>query len=92
MQIIKKGQTAILVSAVKNAKPSELKENLDELTELAVAVNLHPIYKIKQNLKRIDSAFLIGAGKRQELENQIKKLKPNYVILTIACQEFKLEI
>ena len=80
MQIIKKGQTAILVSAVKNAKPSELKENLDELTELAVAVDLHPIYKIKQNLKRIDSAFLIGAGKRQELENQIQSLKPNYII------------
>ena len=80
MQIIKKGQTAILVSAVKNAKPSSLKENLEELTELARAVNLQPIYKITQNLKRIDTAFLIGAGKRQELDNKIKELKPNYVI------------
>ena len=80
MQIIKKGQTAILVSAVRNAKASVFKENLEELTELAVAVNLHPIYKIKQNLKQIDTAFLIGAGKRQELENKIKELKPNYVI------------
>ncbi|MCY4321726.1 MAG: GTPase HflX, partial [Bdellovibrionaceae bacterium] len=80
MQIIKKGQTAILVSAVKNAKSSVFKENLEELTELAVAVNLHPIYKIKQNLKQIDTAFLIGAGKRQELETKIKELKPNYVV------------
>ena len=80
MQIIKKGQTAILVSAVKNAKASVFKENLEELTELAVAVDLHPIYKIKQNLKRIDTAFLIGAGKRQELEKKIKELKPNYVV------------
>ena len=80
MQIIKKGQTAILASAVKNAKASAFKENLEELTELAMAVDLQPIYKIKQNLKRIDTAFLIGAGKRQELENKIKELKPNYVI------------
>ena len=80
MQIIKKGQTAILVSAVKNAKVAIFKENLEELTELAVAVNLQPVYKIKQNIKRIDTAFLIGAGKRQELEEKIKEFKPNYVI------------
>ena len=80
MQIIKKGQTAILISAGKNTKVSTLKENLEELTELAMAVNLQPIYKIRQNLKKIDTAFLIGAGKRQELENKIKELKPNYVI------------
>ena len=80
MQIIKKGQTAILVSAVKNAKASHFKENLEELIELAVAVSLHPIYKLKQNLKQIDSAFLIGIGKRQELEEKVKELKPNYVI------------
>ncbi|MDE0092745.1 MAG: GTPase HflX [Oligoflexia bacterium] len=80
MQIIKKGQTAILVSAVKNAKAFEFKENLDELTELALAVNLHPIYKIKQNIKHIDSAFLIGVGKRQELKDKAQELKPNYII------------
>lgn len=80
MKIIKKGQTAILVSAVKNARPSVLKENLEEMTELAVAADLHPIYKLTQNLKNIDSAFLIGTGKRKELAEKVLELKPHYVI------------
>ena len=80
MNIIKKGQTAILVSAMQRAKPSEVKENLEEMTELAVAANLHPIYKLKQNLRSIDSAFLIGTGKRKELEEKTLELKPHYVI------------
>ena len=80
MKTIKKGQTAILLSAVKNAKSAELKENLEELIELAVAVDLHPIYKLTQNLRQIDSAFLIGSGKRKELEEKVEQLKPNYVI------------
>lgn len=80
MQIIKKGQTAILISAIKNTKASTLKENLEELTELATAVKLQPIYKITQKLKRIDTAFFIGEGKRQELADKTKELKPNYVI------------
>ena len=80
MKIIKKGQTAILVSAIKNARPSSLKENLEEMTELAVAAGLHPIYKLKQNLKSMDSAFLIGTGKRKELEEKARELKPRYAI------------
>jgi len=80
LKIIKKGQIAILISAVKKAKASVLKENLEEMTELAVAAGLHPICKLKQNLKNIDSAFLIGAGKRKELEEKIKELRPDYVI------------
>ena len=80
MKIIKKGQTAILVSAIKNARSSSLKDNLEEMTELAVAAGLHPIYKLKQNLKNIDSAFLTGAGKRKELEEKVQELKPHYVI------------
>ena len=80
MKIIKKGQTAILVSAIKNARPSSLQDNLEEMTELAVAAGLHPIHKLKQNLKNMDSAFLIGAGKRKELEEKVLELKPHYVI------------
>ena len=80
MKIIKKGQTALLISVVKNGKAFEIKENLEELIELAIAVDLHPICKLKQNLKQIDSGFLIGSGKRKELEDKIKELKPNYVI------------
>ena len=80
MKIVKKGQTALLVSAWKKAKASEAKEDMEEMTELTVAAGLHPIYKIKQNLKQIDSAFLIGTGKRKELEEKALELKPNYVI------------
>lgn len=68
------------MSAVKNAKQDEIKENLEELIELAVAVDLHPIAKLQQKLKQIDSGFLIGSGKRKELELKIKELKPDYVI------------
>ena len=80
MKIIKKGQTAILISVVKQAKSEEIKENLEELIELAIAVDLHPICKLQQNLKKMDSGFLIGSGKRKELEEKIKELKPHYVI------------
>ncbi len=80
MKIIKEGQTAILVSALKNATPTLLKENLEEMTELAVAVGLHPIYKLKQNLKHLDSAFLIGEGKRKELGSTVLELKPHFVL------------
>ncbi len=80
LKIIKKGQTAILISAVKNAGGSVFRENLEEMTELAVAAGLHPICKLKQNLKSLDSAFLIGAGKQKELEAKTRELKPHYVI------------
>ena len=80
MKIIKQGQTALLISVVKNARASEIKENLEELIELAIAVDLHPIGKLKQNLRQIDSGFLIGSGKRKELEDKIKEFKPDYVI------------
>ncbi|MBC6415294.1 MAG: GTPase HflX [Bdellovibrionales bacterium] len=70
----------ILISAIKNGKQRELKENLEELRELALAVDLHPIDKLKQNLRQIDSAFLIGSGKRKELEQKVKTFKAHYVI------------
>jgi len=65
---------------VKNGKPSQIKENLEELIELAVAVDLHPVCKLKQNLKHRDSAFLIGSGKRKELQEKIQEFKPHYVL------------
>ena len=80
MQIIKKGQTAILISTGKQAKKAELRENLEELTELALSAGLYPLGKLKQSLKYIDSAFLIGEGKRKELEEQVFQLKPHYAV------------
>ena len=81
MELIKKGETAILFSALKhNDKTTTLKENLEELTELTVAADLHPIFKLSQKLKVIDSGFLIGAGKRRELLEKVEELKPGYVI------------
>ena len=50
------------------------------MTELAIAANLHPLEKFSQNLKSIDPACLIGAGKQKELESVVLSLKPNYVI------------
>ena len=68
------------MSVVKNEKASQIKENLEELIELAIAVDLHPVCQLKQNLKQIDSGFLIGSGKRKELQEKIKEFKPHYVI------------
>ena len=50
------------------------------MTELAVAAGLHPVEKLTQNLKNRDPAYLIGVGKRKELETIVQALKPNYVI------------
>ena len=50
------------------------------MTELAVAAGIHPLEKVKQNLKSIDPAFLVGVGKRKELEELVAHLKPHYVI------------
>ena len=50
------------------------------MTELATAVELRPICKLKQHLRSRDSAFLLGAGKRKELEEKTQELKPDYVI------------
>ena len=80
MRIVKKGQTAILFSVEKNTTDIILKENLEEMTELAISVGLHPICKLKQNLRSFDSAFLIGVGKRRELEEKVLELKPHFVI------------
>ena len=80
MKLIKKGQRVILVSLALKAKASELKENLEELRELALAVELYPLYSLQKNLRFIDSAFLISSGKRRELADKVQQLKPDYVI------------
>ena len=66
--------------ATKNGSPIVLKENMNEMTELAVAAGLHPLEKFTQNLKNIDSAHLIGVGKQKELKEACVRLKPQYVI------------
>ena len=50
------------------------------MTELTRAAGLHPIKELRQNLRTVDPAFLIGAGKRTELEHLTQELKPHYVI------------
>ena len=69
-----------MFSAVKNGTPAIFKEHLSEMTELAVAANLHPLEKLSQNLKSIDPAYLIGTGKQEELESIASYLKPDYII------------
>ena len=80
LKIVKEGQTAILVIVAHKAKSFELKESLDEMKELAVAVGLQPLCAIQQKLKQIDSAFLIGLGKQEELKQKVCELKPHYII------------
>lgn len=80
MNIVKKGQTVILFSAMEEATSLSLQDNLEEMTELALSAGLHPVCKLWQNLKHMDSAFLIGSGKREELSQKVKELKPHYVI------------
>ena len=80
LQVIKKDCKTILVSAIKNGTPESLKNSLAEMTDLALAAGLKPIDRIKQNLRAIDPAFLIGEGKRTELQNKVGELKPEYVI------------
>lgn len=69
-----------MFSAIRNGTPEQLTENLNEMTELAVAAGLHPLETIKQNIKQIDPAYLVGVGKRKELEELVQKLNPSYII------------
>ena len=80
MQIIKKGQKAVLVNAVKNGGSEDFSRNLTEMTELARAAGLFPVGNINQNLRTVDPAFLIGEGKREELKRLSQTLKPHYVV------------
>ena len=80
MKIVKKGQKTILVIATEKAHPRILKENLEEMKELAIAAELQPVFAFKQNLRKLDSAFLIGEGKIRELELKVSELKAHYVI------------
>lgn len=68
------------MSAVKNGSPEVFKDSLTEMTDLALAAGLQPIKQIKQNLRVIDPAFLIGAGKRTELTTLVQELQPQCVI------------
>lgn len=84
MNIVKKGQTVFLVSAARKAGPGELRENLLELSELAAAAGLRPLKKFRQSLKRADPSWLIGEGKRKDLEESALQLKPDYIVFDHA--------
>ena len=80
MHTIKKGQTAFLIATAKGASKKNLKEDLEELSSLARATGLHPIGYFTQSLKTLNPAFLIGAGKRQEIKLLIEKSKPDFIM------------
>ena len=69
-----------MLSAGRKASAAALNESLAEMTDLAVAAGLRPLKKLKQNLRRADPSWLIGRGKRKELEESASLLKPDYVI------------
>ena len=80
MHTIKKGQTAFLIATAKGASKKNLKEDLEELSSLARATGLHPIGYFTQSLKTLNPAFLIGAGKRQEIKLLMEKSKPDFIM------------
>ena len=80
MRKVKKGQKALLIATSKSTSHKNLKENLKELTELARAAELHPVIRLSQNLKTIDPAFLIGAGKRKEIKALMETEPVDFII------------
>ena len=84
MNIVKKGQTVFLVSAARKAGAGRLDESLLELAELAAAAGLRPLKTFRQNLKRADPSWLIGEGKRKELEESAAQLRPDYIVFDHA--------
>ena len=59
-------ERAILVSVTTAYKQAAI-DSLTELKELAVSCNIHVAKTILQRRKKIDSRFLLGTGKLQEL-------------------------
>ena len=80
MRKVKKGQKAFLIAAAKNASRKNLQDNLKELKELAKAAGLHPLIHLMQNLKVLDPAFLIGAGKRQEIQTLMEGESIDFIV------------
>ena len=80
MHTIKEGKKAFLIAACKGTVQKTLQENLDELADLARAAGLHPTIRFTQNLKTLDPAFLIGAGKRTEIRLFMETSRPDYLI------------
>ena len=79
MNRIERGKKALLLSVGK-APPFTLDENLQELKELTESADLGVCFSLKQSLKSLDPAFLIGLGKREELKQAVLKHRPSYVI------------
>ena len=69
-----------MVNAVQNGSSEDFRRNRWEMAELARAAGLLPVGNISQKLRRADPAFLIGAGKREELKQLTESLKPHYVV------------
>ena len=75
----KEPKEALLVSA--GIEPHQtIEDNLQELVDLAESAGLTVAGQLKQRLKKRDPAFLIGKGKRRELEEFILKNKSCCVI------------
>ena len=80
MQTIKTGQSAFLTAVDKGVSKKILQDRLLELTELTKAAGLQPIAFFTQSVKTFDPAFLIGTGKRKEIQLLIKESKPDFVL------------
>lgn len=82
MEIESTNSKVILVKVNINNKANELnKDNtLDELSDLAIVLNLNPVFRLIQNKKSYDQKYYIGYGKISELKNLIDIYEASAVI------------
>jgi len=59
-------EKALLISVTTVPRPVA-KDSLAELKELAVSSGIHVVYTVLQQRKQVDSRFLLGRGKLQEI-------------------------
>lgn len=82
MEIENTNSKVILVKVNITNKANELNNDktLDELSDLAIVLNLNPVFRLTQNKKSYDQKYYIGYGKISELKNLIDIYEASAVI------------
>lgn len=82
MEIENTNSKVILVKVNITNKANELNNDktLDELSDLAIVLNLNPVFRLTQNKKSYDQKYYIGYGKISELKNLIDVYEASAVI------------
>jgi GTP-binding protein HflX len=76
-----KNERAVLVAVrTKNISKEKSQEHLDELEMLASTAGADTVFKVLQDKNRIDSAYFIGKGKAEEIEELVELNDINLLI------------